>query len=142
MMRRSSFKRPEYTRPPVVLTPITRQGVYAPAVGGEAVPKPEPVRSGKRTPTVEERRWMDAIVRAGCLACRMDGIADVPGEVHHLLRAGRRIGHMHTICLCPPHHRTGEGGVIARHPWRVRFEQRYAPEPILLAMSLDLVGRA
>lgn len=141
-MRRATFRRPQIERKPVVYTPAERMGVYAPAGGGEAVPKPEALKPGKRTPTVAEKRWMDAITAIGCIACRIDGRPGVPGAVHHLLRGGFRIGHLHTICLCDPgHHKDGGPmGLVSRHPWKARFEARYGTEEELLELSRRLVG--
>ncbi len=98
------------------------------------VPKREPLKPGKTAPTVEERAWLDWIVAYGCVACRMDGYQDVPGEVHHLIYGQRRMGHLFTILLCPGHHRDGTGapGLIARHPYKARFERQYGSEESLL----------
>ena len=106
------------------------------------VPKPEKANPGKRTPTAEERAWMDAISAIGCIACLIDGHPGTPADVHHILRAGRRIGHLHTIPLCPGHHRDGTGspGLIARHPYKARFEASYGTESELLARSRALVS--
>jgi len=41
----------------------------------------------------------------GCVSCIQLGIFGNPGDVHHLLYAGKRISHQHTICLCTWHHR-------------------------------------
>lgn len=100
-----------------------------------AVPKAEKAKPGKRTPTAEERRWMDFIVAYGCIACRMDGLGIVPPCVHHILRGGRRMGHLFTLGLCDPgHHQNGaQFGMVSRHPWKARFEQRYGSEEFLLA---------
>ena len=108
------------------------------------IPKPPPCRPGKRAPTVAEKAWMDAIVTLGCIACRMNSYPGVPGEVHHILRAGRRIGHMATICLCPGHHQDGAGvpGLVARHPYKARFEALYGPEDTLLGRTQFLIGMA
>lgn len=110
-------------------------GTYAGASSGLAVPKGEVAKPGKRAPTVEERRWMNFIVVFGCIACRMDGVAPRPTCVHHILRGGRRMGHLHTLGLCDPgHHQGGEPlGLISRHPWRARFEAKYGTEEELLA---------
>lgn len=125
------------------IAPQDRRGVMAPAGGAVvAVPKPEALKPGKRTPTVAEKRWMDAITAIGCIACRIDGRPGVPGAVHHLLRGGLRIGHLHTICLCDPgHHKDGGPmGLVSRHPWKARFEARYGTEEELLELSRRLVG--
>jgi hypothetical protein len=96
------------------------------------VPKGIEAKPGKRKPTATEARWMAAIVDYGCVACRMDGLlvrgADGVYEaqrpaVHHILRGGRRIGHLFTLPLCDPgHHQNG-----------ARFEARYGAEFELLA---------
>jgi hypothetical protein len=107
-----------------------------------AVPKDVAARKGKRTPTVAERAWMDAITNLGCIACLIEGRERVPGAVHHILRGGHRIGHMHTICLCDPgHHQNGKAmGLISRHPWKAQFEARYGTEAELLELTKKIVG--
>jgi hypothetical protein len=109
--------------------------MVGPARACVPIPKPEKARPGKRTPTVEERAWMDFITSVGCIACLLDGHPGVPGAVHHILRGGRRIGHLHTINLCQPgHHMDGQQrGMVSRHPFKARFEARYGTEAELLA---------
>lgn len=104
-----------------------------------AIPKGEKAKPGKGAPNAEERAWMDWIVSYGCIACRIDGHGFTPPAVHHILRGGRRMGHLFTLPLCDPgHHQGGEArGVISRHPWKARFEARYGTELQLLA---DLQG--
>jgi hypothetical protein len=106
------------------------------------MPKPAAGKPGKSTPTVAEKAWLDAITAVGCIACMLDGHPDTPGEVHHLLRAGRRVGHLHSICLCPGHHRDGTGvpGLVARHPYKARFEERYGSEASLLERMREIVA--
>lgn len=79
---------------------------------------------------------MDWIVSYGCVACRLDGLGFRQPAVHHILRGGRRIGHLHTLPLCDPgHHQGGQQfGMVSRHPWKTRFEQRYGSEDFLLTM--------
>ena len=61
--------------------------------------------------TKAEQEWMDDITQIGCIACYVMGVAGTPGAVHHLLRGGRRIGHLWTICLCDPgHHQNPPAG--------------------------------
>lgn len=100
-----------------------------------ARPKGEKAQPGKRAPTAEARRWMDFIVSFGCIACWIDGMAPRPACIHHILRGGVRMGHLHTIPLCDPgHHQGGEPlGLVSRHPWRARFEAKYGTEEELLA---------
>ena len=92
--------------------------------------------------TLLEKRWMDAITQLGCIVCLLFFAAPrTPGAVHHLLSGGRRIGHLHTICLCDPgHHQNGKAPKISRHPNRERFERAYGTEADLLAKSRELVA--
>jgi hypothetical protein len=96
-----------------------------------SVPKGVKAKPGKRTPTVEEAKWMDAIVSYGCVACHIEfGYMLEAAEVHHILRGGQRLGHLFTLPLCSWHHREAP---TARHPWRKRFEAKYGTELELLA---------
>ena len=91
--------------------------------------------------TKAEREWCDAIVQIGCIACRVMGFVGTPAEVHHLLSGGRRIGHLHSIPLCPGHHRSSEGMVkIGRHPFKRDFEEAYGTEAELLEKTRALVA--
>lgn len=128
-------ERPERIKP--VATPLQRPVRYA-APSNDAVftvPKGEKAKPGKGAPNAEEREWMDWIVSYGCVACRIDGLGFTPPAVHHILRGGRRMGHLFTIPLCDPgHHQGGESrGAVSRHPWKARFEERYGAEADLLA---------
>lgn len=106
------------------------------------VPKMAPNRPGKRTPTAEESAWMCAIAELGCIACWIDGQPPRPTAIHHMLSGGRRIGHLYTLPLCDPgHHQNGASiGLISRHPWKARFEDRYGSEDYLLERSKKMVA--
>lgn len=120
--------------PAPTVRPIAR-GVYAPVGVSAAVPKAEKAKPGKRAPNVAERAWMDWIVARGCIACQRDGLGHRAAAVHHILRGGRRMGHLYTLPLCDPgHHQGGQPlGMVSRHPWKARFEERYGSELSLLA---------
>jgi hypothetical protein len=137
-----SFTR-TYTPPPKLrdcepgsITPL--QGVVYARIGEVVVTVPKGIKAkpGKRAPTAEERAWMDWIVNFGCIACRIDGTGYVAPCVHHILRGGQRMGHLFTLPLCSGHHQDGTGmpGLIARHPYKTRFEARYGGELVLLEM--------
>ena len=136
-MKRSGFARAVYEPAPrEPLRPLARPCVYwAASDVPVVVAKGIAARPGKRAPTALEKRWMDAIVAHGCVACLLDGVWPRPACVHHILRGGVRMGHLFTLPLCPGHHQDGTGapGLIARHPYKARFEQRYGSEFDLLA---------
>jgi len=151
-MKRTAFKPKAPPPRPVKTYEVHTPRARAPAVAisdGKArmvvpVPKPEKAKPGKYTPNAEERAWLDWIVAYGCVACRMDGHGVVPPAVHHLLRGGRRIGHLFSLPLCDPgHHQGGQSrGMVSRHPWKARFEAKYGTETTLLAaLRLAYNGR-
>ena len=82
---------------------------------------------------------MRAVVDLGCIACRVEGHFGTPCEVHHLLKGHKRISHLHTIGLCPSHHRAGlnTAHCVSRHPWRREFETRYGTEQQLLNLTRE-----
>lgn len=139
-LRSRGFSRPARPeREPVLLVPVRGgpRGVYAPASDVVvAMPKAPAAKPGKRAPTVEEAAWMASIVSLGCIACILDGVPPRATAVHHILRGGRRIGHLFTLPLCDPgHHQNGAPlGLVSRHPWKARFEKLYGSEMDLLVL--------
>ncbi len=129
--------------PRAPLRPATRRASYS-GSGAQIVTIDKGVQAkpGKSAPNAAERRWMDAIVAHGCIACRLDGMAPRPTCVHHILRGGQRMGHLFTLPLCDPGHHQGgqEAGLISRHPWKARFEQRYGTEADLLTRVQLAIG--
>lgn len=87
---------------------------------------------------------MNAIAQLGCIVCRLAGHPNTPAVVHHLLRGGRRIGHLATIPLCPDHHQQTRPGTgkVARHPTKVQFEKAYGTEQHLLEQTKKLLNDA
>jgi Recombination enhancement, RecA-dependent nuclease len=76
---------------------------------------------------------MDRLQSLGCVACEIDGISDTPGEIHHIVQGQRRLGHLHTLILCPAHHRGDGRQVPSVHFTKRQFVQRYGSELELLA---------
>lgn len=97
-------------------------------------------------PTVAERRRFDALHELGCIACRLDGFRHIPAEIHHLVEGSRRLGHRHTLPLCPTHHRGVfesvfdklKGPSLARS--KRDFVAEYGTERELLARVDKLIG--
>mgnify|MGYP001822844332 CR=1 FL=1 len=77
---------------------------------------------------------MDALSRMPCIVCLLHYNADTPGEVHHIVEGGRRMGHKYTFTLCNLHHGAGvrNDSVVSRHPYKAEFERRYGSEYYLL----------
>jgi hypothetical protein len=80
--------------------------------------------------TVDERAWIEAILRLGCIVCIREALGQTPAEVHHMLSGGRRMGHKWTLPLCFNHHRAGRDDeqCISRDHAQRRFENRYGTE--------------
>lgn len=93
--------------------------------------------------TKAEAEWMDSIQQIGCIVCRLTGKGETPAEVHHMLSGGRRRGHLFTIPLCYPHHRSGrnDAEVTSRDQNQKRFAARYGSEEYLLAKTREFVAR-
>lgn len=125
--------------------PSARAAVVVPFVDAAIVAVPKGVRAkpGKGAPTVEEQRWIRAMQDFGCFACWCDGVSRVPGEYHHLVEAGRRLGHAYGYLLCSPgHHQPLTGsGKISIHPGRrPEFIRRYGTEREILARLQAMLG--
>jgi len=85
-----------------------------------------------KTPTRQEREWMQRIAHLGCIACRQDGYSS-PASVHHIVQGNRRLGHLFTLPLCPEHHQGNGRQVPSVHFTKRTFVQRYGSELELLA---------
>lgn len=84
--------------------------------------------------TKAEQQHMERVQALGCIVCRNSGLGVSPAEIHHVLKNGRRMGHMFVLPLCWMHHRSGENSVwVSRHPHKREFERRYGTEKELLA---------
>lgn len=92
-------------------------------------------------PNKAERRWLEAITSFGCICCLLTGRGPTPAEVHHMLRNGRKRGHLFTIPLCYQHHRSGRNDkeIVSRDHNQRRFEARYGKEEWLLARTKEMV---
>lgn len=140
MSLRKPYVKPERKYPQPIPEDKRVRSIYAGSIHLHrvcAVPKDEvTAKPGKRTPTKLEAEWMTRIVEYGCIACKLEWFPQrTPVAVHHILRGGRRMGHLFTLPLCDPgHHQNGaQFGITSRHPYKARFEALYGTELELLA---------
>lgn len=94
-----------------------------------------------RTPTKEEREWLQWCFQIPCLACKhFAGVYDTPAEYHHTRGKTDPGAHLDGFCLCERHHRISD----TQHPkrWISRhgdgkrlFEARYCKEGEFLALQ-------
>lgn len=73
----------------------------------------------------------------GCIACRLDGRFNPGVSIHHIAGRTRRGCHSLVLPLCAGHHQDATGAdktLVAVHPDKTRFEQRYGPQMALLEL--------
>jgi len=94
-----------------------------------------------RTPTAQEKQWMDDVQSLGCIVCRRHGRTETPAEIHHIDGKTKQGAHFHILPLCYFHHRQGSDSELftSRHPYKRRFEERYGPEMELLFIVEEMV---
>jgi hypothetical protein len=94
-----------------------------------------------RTPTAEERRWMDAVGELGCIACKKLGMYQPRVSIHHIEGRTKEGAHFKTLPLCYLHHQGGDstGQYVSVHPWKRRFEEMFGTQEELLAECQILV---
>lgn len=97
-----------------------------------------------RNPTAAEKRFHDQLAALGCIACRIDGNHNPTVSIHHIDGRTKPGAHMRVLPLCAGHHQDGYGipGLIAVHPYKRRFEDRYGSQYELLAMCEQLLEQA
>ena len=150
MLRRTGFKKTLRVRPPrpplVLVPPGTLPNAVMWQNVGEvvAVPKATKARPGKRVQTTEESRWIAACMEFGCWACYIDGGTRpwFQVEYHHIVEAGRRLGHRYGYPLCRAHHQPDtSSGKVSIHPGRrPEFLAWYGKEREILHEMEDLLG--
>ena len=83
------------------------------------------------------------MLQIGCIVCRLFLRVFSPAECHHMLRGGRRRGHLFTLPLCMVHHRGGrdDAEIVSRDQSQRRFEARYGTEDSLLGKTREMVEK-
>jgi hypothetical protein len=96
-------------------------------------------------PNKAEKQYHDNLCRiVGCIACWLDNHPNFHVSVHHCEGRTKPGCHQKVLPLCAGHHQDGTGEdktMIAIHPWKHRFEERYGTQEVLMEkcnMLLDL----
>ena len=94
-----------------------------------------------RSPSAADKRLHSDMAALGCIACRIDGHHNPTVSIHHIDGRTKAGAHSKVLPLCAGHHQDGYGvpGLIAVHPWKRRFEDRYGRQEELLAKCLELI---
>ncbi|HCF5688163.1 TPA: DUF968 domain-containing protein [Pseudomonas aeruginosa] len=96
-----------------------------------------------RTPTRYEKHMHDRMAsEIGCIACRKDGIRNMHVSIHHIDGRTKPGAHLKVLPLCAGHHQDGTGapGLIAVHPWKRRFEEKYGNQLELLEECMEILA--
>ena len=77
---------------------------------------------------------MDKAASIGCIACLLEGRVVMEVSIHHINGRTKPGAHFEILPLCAGHHQEGTGakGLLAIHPWKARFTERYGSERWLL----------
>ncbi|MBI8355370.1 DUF968 domain-containing protein [Pseudomonas aeruginosa] len=96
-----------------------------------------------RTPTRYEKHIHDRMAsEIGCIACRKDGIRNMHVSIHHIDGRTKPGAHLKVLPLCAGHHQDGTGApeLIAVHPWKRRFEEKYGAQLELLEECMEILA--
>ncbi|MNF74887.1 hypothetical protein D3C84_569330 [compost metagenome] len=96
-----------------------------------------------RTRTAAEKHLHDRLANeVGCIACRKNGIRNMVVSIHHIDGRTKPGAHSRVLPLCAGHHQDGTGapGLIAVHPWKRRFEDKYGGQYDLLEDCLEILA--
>lgn len=97
-----------------------------------------------RSPTKPEKAFHDKLASVvGCIACRLDGRRNMEVSIHHIDGRTKRGAHWTVLPICAGHHQDGTGmpGLIAVHPWKRRFEDRYGNQYALVELCRVIIER-
>lgn len=100
-----------------------------------------------RTVSAPQKRYHDMLCQhVGCIACFKEfGARNFHVSVHHCDGRTKPNAHWMVLPLCAGHHQdgTGQAGLIAVHPYKARFEERYGTQRELMtecALQLQQMG--
>jgi hypothetical protein len=102
------------------------------------------MKSRQRAPTKSEKLlWTRMAETVGCIACYLDGQCNPVVSIHHIDGRTKPGCHQKVLPLCAGHHQDAAGEdktLIAVHPDKAQFEQRYGPQMELLALVHQLLA--
>lgn len=96
---------------------------------------------GRNPSRAEKDFWTLLAEKVGCIACRKDGRMNFHVSIHHIEGRTRPEAHKRVLPLCAGHHQDGTGapGLIAVHPYKGQFEERYGSQEDLLGECIELI---
>lgn len=96
-----------------------------------------------RSPTADEKRFMDRICSLGCIVCREHLGVHSEASPHHMEGRVKPGAHYKVLPLCGLHHQVPDTEKPprwhARHPDKADFERAYGTEMSLYHRCLELL---
>ena len=94
-----------------------------------------------RSPTAAEKAHMSAVADLGCIVCKLFHSVYSPAAIHHCDGKTKVGAHFKVLGLCGLHHQGGNDcpEYVSRHPYKARFERRYATEEELMEKTRELL---
>lgn len=143
MKRSAPMKRTGFVRKIKPLAGILRTAQLSPTPG--KLPKPiKRMQSTQRAVSTQEKALHDRMAtQIGCIACALDGRFNDYVSIHHIDGRTKPDCHKKALPLCAGHHQDGTGedkALIAVHPNKKQFEQRYGNQYELLALVMQKLG--
>ena len=125
-------------------TPLVRSGFLARSPFGRRAAPGTGLKSSQRTATKAEHvLWTRMVDQVGCIACHLDGRFNPVVSIHHIDGRTKPGCHSKVLPLCAGHHQDAAGedkSLIAVHPYKAQFEQRYGLQMGLLDLVHQLLG--
>lgn len=94
-----------------------------------------------KNPSYTQHRYWDLLARyVGCIACHKEfGARNYEVSIHHVDGRTKPDAHWLVLPLCAGHHQDGTGapGLIAVHPWKRRFEDKFGSQEELISECCD-----
>lgn len=106
--------------------------------------KSKGLKTRQRAVSAQEKLyWNRLATEIGCICCMIDGHYNPVVSIHHIDGRTKPGCHLLVLPLCAGHHQQGTGPdptLIAVHPTKARFEQRYGTQLELKARCDFLLG--
>ncbi len=99
------------------------------------------LKTKQRAVSPLEKAMWDKLAALGCVACLKDGHYNPHVSIHHVDGRTKPGCHLLVLPLCSGHHQDNGEGLIAVHPWKARFEQRYGAQLDLVAECMTMLEK-
>lgn len=94
-----------------------------------------------RTPTKDEKKWLNKVGELGCIVCLTFEHTFSPCSPHHIEGRTKPGAHFKTIGLCWCHHQSNDADTRYQsvHGNKAEFEEMYGKQEVLLELTKALL---